>query len=1103
MKLTCLLFMLGILHLSAAVKAQEGSVSLNVKNATVVEVFDLIESSSEFTFVYNNEQLSGLARVSISAKNKEIADVLEECLKNSGLTWKVVGNVIVLTQVKQQATQPTMIEIKGVVKDKSGISLPGVSVLIKGTSYGAATDIDGHFKFSLPKMDQVVLVFSFVGMKPKEVSYKGQPNLDVVLEEDAQEMDEVVVNGYFTKNKSSFTGNVVAVTKEELAKVSSNNLITALQVFDPSFRLKENTDLGSDPNSLPNFRIRGNSGFGTEALSQSNLKNDPNLPTFILDGYEVKVEKIFDLNLDRVESVTILKDASATAIYGSRAANGVVVVTTRAPKPGELTVSYSLDVSIAAPDLSDYHLLDAAGKLEAERRAGMYENVNPESQLLLDLDYADRFRNIKEGIDTYWLSQPLHTAVGHKHSLYVEGGDKSVRYGIDLSYQSNPGVMKKSARDRIGLGFVLSYNLKDKFLFRNKLSVDKVKSQESSYGSFKDYALANPYYSPYTKEGKLNKTYPTHVVYSDPLKNPLYEASLNNQIGSDYMEWSDNFDIDWFISEAFRLKARVAYTERRDNNKEYKDPKSGDFSNSYYQSGEGILKKGRAYVFDQRSTNVDANVVLTYNKQFGNHFLNGALGGNLIQDRFMNEGYSVIGFPSGNLDYISFGKEFENNTPEGKEGLSRLLGGFLNVNYSYNNIYLLDVSGRLDGSSQFGSNSRVAPFWSAGIGWNVHNEKFFADSRELVNHLKLTANIGSLGKASFEPYQAQTMYEYYRGLWYGGGIGAVMKGMGNKDLSWEKTNSYDLNLEVQLFKGAIGVNGTYYYKRTKDLLADITLPLSNGFETYKENLGELENKGYEISLRGFPVRKKDFSVNVYASVAHNKNVIKKISNTLEAMNSQIDKDQAGNVEEAKKLRVQFKEGKSTTAIYAVPSLGINPADGKEVYLDRYGYITYDWNPADKIVCGDTEPKVSGSFGLNSDYKGFNLSINFLYQCGGQIYNTTLVDRVENANLRYNVDERVLSDRWYQPGDKAFFKDIKDRSATRLTSRFVEDENYLQMKSLSLSYSFPQVWVKRWSMETMKLTFMMEDLFRVSNVKRERGLEYPFARTFNFGLQVQF
>ena len=460
MKLILFLCWAGMMQVSAMSYAQTGTVSIRVKETALHEIFQLIEAQCGYTFVYNNEQLNGLKPVSIEMTDAKISKVLDECLKGTDLRYELLDQIIVIN--RRSALPQTALDLQGTVKDKEGNPLPGVSVFIKGTTIGVATDVDGKFKMQLPEMENMVLVFSFTGMKKQEVKYTKQPVLNIVMEEDVAEMEEVVVNGYFTKNKDSFTGNAVVVSKDELAKVSSNNLLSALQVFDPSFRLKDNVDMGSNPNSMPNFRIRGNSGFGAEGLSEANLKNDPNLPTFILDGYEVDVEKIFDLNMDRIESVTILKDASATAIYGSRAANGVVVVTTKAPQEGQLRVSYNLNVAISAPDLSDYHLLNAREKLEAEVAGGLYESEYMDTQQKLRMDYADRLKRVKSGVDTYWLSQPLEVAVGHKHSLYVEGGDKSIRYGIDLNYQANPGVMKKSSRDRFGVGFLLSYNLNTK-----------------------------------------------------------------------------------------------------------------------------------------------------------------------------------------------------------------------------------------------------------------------------------------------------------------------------------------------------------------------------------------------------------------------------------------------------------------------------------------------------------------------------------------------------------------------------------------------------------------------------------------------------------------
>lgn len=1106
-KLVCFFWLLSISTSYASLRAQ--TVTLKKQNATLEEIIWELKQRTNIVFMYSDDDIASITGITINEKNANINEILHKCLIGTGLEF-VEKNETIVIKKHQETSSPVItpkgITVTGTVCDKNGQPMPGVTVIIVGTTIGVATDLDGHFTI-LAGSSQDSLQFSFIGMKTQTVRLGNKNVLTVVLEDDVAEMEEVVVNGYFSKNKDSFTGSVVAISKDELAKVSSNNLISALQVFDPSFRLQENVDMGSNPNSLPDFRIRGDSGLGAN-LSESNLKNDPNLPTFILDGYEVKVEKVFDLNIDRIENITILKDASATAIYGSRAANGIVVITTKAPEPGELRVSYNFTMSVIAPDLSDYDLLNSREKLEAERLSGYYQSNYIETQQALDMDYAERLKNIERGVDTYWLSQPLRTAVGHKHSLYIEGGDKSIRYGIDVNYQGNPGVMKKSSRDRLGLGFLLSYNLNNKLLFRNKLSVDKIKSQESPYGSFSAYAKANPYNPIYDERGHLIKEYKQHVSTTHRFLNPLYEAQLNHKDQSQYTEFTNNFDLDWFINDNFRLKGRLSYSERNDKRERFIDPESSRYESSDYQTGEGLLKKGEAYNFDEKSSNLDANVVLTYTQQFGNHYLNGALGGNIIESKFENESYSVVGFPAGNMDYVSFGKEFKNLTPDGTESLSRLAGTFLNVNYTYNNTYMLDVSARIDGSSQYGSEKRFAPFWSAGLGWNIHNEKFFKKVTGVMNHLKLTANVGETGKASFSAYEAQNVFEFYKGQWYAGGLGASVVALGNPNLQWEKTRNYGANLEMQFLDGRISIDANYYLKRTTDLLADIALPLSNGFETYRDNLGELDNRGYEISVRTFPIRNDVFVLNVYGTAARNKNEIRKISNSLQTKNEQIDKEQdtsmgeAGRYETAKPV-TQFKEGESTTTIYAVRSMGINPMNGRELFLTRDGDMTYQWSAADKVACGDTEPKISGAFGANGDYKGFSLSVNFLYQFGGQVYNQTLVDRVEDANIRDNVDRRVLSARWKQVGDRTFFKDIKSRTRTEITSRMVQDENILQLQSMSLSYSFPQHLSKKLYMERLKLTFLMEDVFRFSNIRRERGLDYPFARTFNFGLQVQF
>lgn len=1079
----------------------------------LTDVLKQLEERFSTKIIFSYDELKHYT-VKANIKANTIEEALKQAVSGLPVSYSVKGKYTTVKAnrpVNTSTARPAnTVRVAGRVVDEQGDGIPAATIkLERNGKVGTLTDMNGRFTIDIEQGKGETLVVSFLGMEEESYYVNGRKdlnNITIVMKEDRKALDEVVVNGYYTKNKQSFTGNAVTVSKDDLQKVSNNNLMSALQVFDPSFKLQEDISAGSNPNSVPKMRIRGDSGFGS--ISETNLKNDPNQPTFILDGYEVSAEKVYDLNMDRVASVTILKDASATAIYGSRAANGVVVITTKTPERGRLRISYKFDGVVQTPDLRDYNLMNAAEKLEAERLAGEYEATDPASQQKLDMDYSLRLRNVKRGVDTYWLSQPIQTVMGQKHSLYLEGGDSNIRYGLSANYQNNPGVMKDSYRDRFGIDVNLQYNWNDKVLFRNNLSVSRVKSQESPYGSFSEYTKVNPYWPIYDDNGNVYKEYPKYMSTTYVLRNPLVEAQLNNCDESEYLEVTDNFNIEWYITSHLRFKGQISYTMRNDHQYSFIDPASVRYNLSDYTAGEGVLKRGQAHNYDQRSHTLDTNALLTYIQNFGPHFLNSALGVNITESKYANVGFSVIGFPSGNMDYISFGREFLSQSPDGDEGLSRLFGSFVNFNYTYNNIYLLDISGRLDGSSSFGKDSHFAPFWSAGIGWNIHNEKWYK-IKNVMNHFKITTNIGETGKASFSPYEAQNMFTYYKGKYYGGGAGAIVTTYGNNDLKWEKTLSWDVNLETEFLKGMVSARFCYYDKLTNNLLSNVTLPQSSGFAYYRANVGKLANRGYELNLRIFPVRSKDLTVSVFGTMAHNTNIIKEISNSLKARNGKIDKDQDnykpghGQRYETAKPQVQFKEGESTTTIYAVRSLGINPMNGKEVYLDLEGNPTYKWSAANKVACGNTAPTVQGSFGLNADWKGFNLSMSFLYECGGQLYNQTLVDRVENASLTYNADRRVLYDRWQKPGDVTFFKDIRDHSRTELTSRMIQDNNVLNFKSLSLSYTVPAQLSRKWAMERLKFTFLVEDLAYWSSIKRERGLDYPYSHTFNFGVQVQF
>ena len=860
----------------------------------------------------------------------------------------------------------------------------------------------------------------------------------------------------------------------------------------------ENNLDGSNPNVIPDFQIRGTASMPSTNELTSSFVGSPNMPTFIMDGFEVTAEKVFDLDPMRIESMTILKDAAATAIYGSRASNGVVVINTKQPEAGKLRLLYNLDVSFNIPDLTDYDLLNATEKLQLEKAAGYFDPFGTIDQTeARERDYNYRLGLVQQGYNTYWLDKPLEVAIGHKHTLSVEGGEKAMRYSLDLTYENVPGVMKESGRQRMGMGTMLLYRFKN-LTFRNNMTYDNVKSTNSPYGSFREYATLNPYYPYQDENGNYLKELEANsgILGRKSVINPLYNTTLNVIDETSYSEFANNFGIDWYINADLRLKGNFAIRHKKNDGTVFKPADHTDFVNysddSYYRRGYYQATSGKEFFYD-------GNVVLSYFKQIQDHTLNANIAWNIQGNE--GEVYTVRaeGFPDEKLDFITFAAQnAKEYLPTGEDYISRLMGFVGNAGYTYRDCYLLDASIRFDGSSKFGSDGRWATFWSVGLGWNIHKEKF-AENWTWANMLKIRASYGMTGSQAFEPYQSIIMYEYYTQNRYRYNIGAMMMGLGNPDLKWQQTNQLNIGTDISVLGDRLALSANYYQNRSKDLLTDVTLPPSLGYGTYRENLGEIENKGYELEVRLGILKKKDLWLNLTASGIHNTNILKKISNSLEAWNQAQDKsDENLNVP-----KVRYIEGESINSIWGVPSLGINPANGKETYLAADGSLTDRWQAKDQRVIGCTDPDLEGNLGLNAGWKGLQLNLYFTYRIGGQNYNYTLVDRVENADKRYNTDRRVLEQRWQQPGDITFFKDVKDESQTRPTSRFVEDYNYLQLSALNLSYDFPTPLTRKWRMENIRISFSMNDVFRASSIKAERGIDYPFARAFRTSLRVIF
>ena len=986
----------------------------------------------------------------------------------------------------QQNPTSSLNVFSGTVYDENGDPMPLVTVQILGQTGGFITDSKGHFEFKTKNATERVRV-TFMGYKAKAVTLRGGTPLRIDLEPDNQTIESVVVTGFTKKDKKSYTGAQTTIKSEQLLSVGTKNLLQGLEAFVPGLQVVQQNNLGSDPNARPDLNLRGRATFSGAA----------NLPLFVVDGAIVDVEYIYDMDMNTIESVTVLKDASASALYGAKAAAGVIVITTKPISEGAIRVNYSGTLRLSMPDLSDYHLLTPQQKLQYEDLAGLYKAggaamaTSFDNQNSLDLIRDRVVRMIQSGTNTDWLAKPLRTGVSHSHTVSADGGDKYVRYGLSLRYGNETGVMMQSARERLSGTFKLSYNRQGKFFASNTLTVNRSTSQDPSYGSFSNFSKQNPYQSPYDANGELL------AKLEHDLDNPLYEASLGsfNRAGS--MDFLNTTTAQYWIDRNLRIDGDFSFTTRNNYSRSFKSPLSYTFRNE-----TDLTKKGSMTENLGRGLSFLGKLMVSYNRTFFEKlYVTSMAGSSLESTTADNSSYTSLGFYSDVLGHPNFALGYGGSArPSGSESLATAAGFFFNGNAIYDNRYSVDVVYRYEGSSKFGKNQRFAPFWSLGTAWNIHNEKFFEGNKN-IQLLKLRASIGYLGNISFDPYQALTTYTYNNRINYIVGAGSVPLAIGNPELKWERTLSKNVGLDLTLFKNRWDLTFDAYQKTTDNLLLDVSLAPSIGAVTARQNVGEVENNGIEFQTRVVPIQTKDLQWSLSLNYSYNRNKVKKVSDALKALNQKnlgVDSLNRGTTP-----LPLYEEGESLTALKVVPSAGIDPATGREIYIKRDGSYSFTYDPNDRRVFGDTSPWAYGSLTSYLMYKGFSLNANFGYSLGATVYNSTLASRVEGTTPKQNADRRVLESRWKQAGDVTRYRDIASTESPYQTSRFIQKEYYFTLRSLSLAYETEATWVKKLHMRRARVELLANDLFYLSTVKRERGLDYPFARSVEMSLRLSF
>jgi len=1073
-----------------SVPPHDRKITLKLTNVSMEVFLDAMKKQTELNFLYNAETFRGVPYISVEVKNEKWNSVLNKVLASRGYEY-VVKNDIVVIRLKQKTDNGY---VRGVVLDDRGEPLIGSTIIVKRRNdrdLYAITNSEGTFSFIAGGNEESISA-SYIGYEKEILKFKtGKFDYKFQLRSDNQ-LTEVVVTGIFNKPKVSFTGAATIISKEEIKASGNRNLLQTISHIDPSFDVQEQNATGSNPNASLNIEIRGTASIGSVQELQTNVRNVRNLPLFILDGFEVTSERVMDMNQADVESVVILKDASATAIYGSRGSNGVVVITSVKPETGKLRVSYTAGLNLEIPDLSSYNLMNSFEKLELEKIADLYTSTDFTTQLKLNELYNDNLTSANAGVNTDWIHKPVQTGVGQYHKIDIGGGNDQFRYILNMSYHQLTGAMKGSKRDNVNGGMTISYLLK-KVRFTNNLNLGINKGESSPYGLFAKYVTMNPYLRPYDDNGEPFVSYTTFG--SSLLYNPLYDAAQTSFSTNDYTNIRNTTMLDLDIMKDLRLNLSIGFTNQKGGTDQFTSPKQS----SYLQLNAEATSAGSYYQKRDEQSSYQFSLTTSYAKILGEHSLFFGVNGQLMETQTNSTIVQVRGFVNDQMTDISNGISYYGEKPSTTESTVRSVGLTGTFNYNYAGRYFFDASYRVDGASSFGSLSRYAPFYSLGLGWAFGSEKFVKKIFPFINSGKFRYSYGVTGSLSFEPYQALTTYEYNTTSQYTGLIGASILGYGNPNLKWQNTIQHNWGIDLSLFNNRLMINANFYRKSTDNLLTDSYLSLSHGYSSYKENIGLIRNTGYDMQASVLVLKAMNNTLNLYlrGGLSHNKNVLVKLSDAIKRANELYSGQNysGGTISE-------YREGHSVDDLYVLQSPGVDPQSGEVLYLNDDGTVTTSHADLKKISVGSSQPKINGRIGSSLHWRGLNLDFIFGFRLGAKKLNLTLLN-VENSVAKNNSDRRVLVTRWQKPGDITGFKSIKSTDSTNPNNRFVFTEKTLTLSNVNLSYDFPRNWIKRFNMERLSFVTSMSDLFYWSNIEMQRGTDYPYSIKPTFSLTCTF
>tara|TARA_R110000764_G_scaffold213881_2_gene300294 strand:+ start:4715 stop:8053 length:3339 start_codon:yes stop_codon:yes gene_type:complete len=1112
MRIFLLFIAIGLSSAYANNTYSQTKLDINVNKVPLANLFHEIQEKSEYIFFYNDEVLLNSGNVSLNLKGATLTTILDNALKDKGVVYRIDDRQVIIFG-KEITPEPVTSKIDkqdftvtGTVQDQSGQPLPGANILEKGTTNGTQTDFDGNFEITISNADAILSV-SYIGFSSKEIAVNGQNSITVSLEESAAALDEIVVVGYGTQKKSDLTGSVSSLKSEDLNPGANASVDQMMLGRAAGVQINQSS---SAPGGGLSIRIRGASSLNASneplyVVDGFPIDNSPNLTS----GGAAEVSEnqspnnpLNSLNPADIESIEILKDASATAIYGSRGANGVVMITTKKGKSGKMRVTYDV-----------YSGIQTVAKTIDVLNTSQYINaINDLSQEQGNSPVFSEADISSIGNGNFWQDQVFRSAPITSHNISVGGGDEKTSVYASVNYFDQEGVVKNSGikkytgrinidskigeRAKIGLNFNTS-------LIKDNNNIDGIQTNENA-GPIYSSLLYDPTEPIYNADGTFSQS--ANLTVNNPVTLITGILSLNESnrtFGSAYL----NYDFTDNLSGKFNFG-----TDRQTSRR--------DIYNST-QTIRGGAANGIANINVLERSNYLFEYTMNYQKAFNeNHNLT-VLGGVTYQKFSLKNFYgNISGFPSDDIGTNNLELGDTNTDQLGSRAEENTLLSYLGrVNYNLYNKFLLTGSIRADGSSRFGENNKFGYFPSFAFGWKLNEEEFIPD---LFSQLKLRASWGLTGNQEIGNYNSQLTFQSGPNVVLGNSVlGSVIPSRkANDDLKWETTEQFNIGLDAAMLNGRISATLDYFSKNTKDLLFNLPLPLASGYASILSNVGEVQNKGFEVLINTTNVITDDFKWDTSLNFAAIKNKVVDLG--------RIESIVTGNIMAVGNTAI-IREGDPLASYYGYVVTGIFQEDddiansaqpiaepGHPIFEDRDGdgAIT----PADQTIIGSPFPDFTYGIQNSFSYKNFQLDVFFQGQEGAELININLIESLYPANFRRNRQSRTIIDRWTpQNPDAKWPSSVNPNAygASKVNTLTVEDASYFRLKNVQLSYKVPVDNIA--FLNSMRVYVTGQNLFTItdyggfdpesnslgsSNVRVDYS-SYPTARTYLLGLTASF